>query len=66
MANTAGLLLALMFPIDGDREGGPPYSVSPELYDSLLSAHFERVYFEKPTPSEGRDGREMMSVWKRK
>lgn len=55
-----------MFPIDGDREGGPPYSVSPELYDSLLSANFERVYFEQPTPSEGRDGREMMSVWKRR
>ncbi|KAK9895689.1 S-adenosyl-L-methionine-dependent methyltransferase, partial [Cystobasidium minutum MCA 4210] len=61
-----GLLLALMFPIDGDREGGPPYSVSPELYTSLLGDSFDRVYFEKPASSEGRDGREMMSVWKRK
>lgn len=58
--------MALMFPIDGDREGGPPYSLSPDLYDSLLGANFERVYFEKPALTEGRDRREMMSVWKRK
>jgi hypothetical protein len=61
-----GLLLTLMFPIDGDREGGPPYSVSPELYDSLLGDNFERVYFGKPAPSDVKDGREMMGVFKRK
>ena len=37
----AGLLLALVFPIDGDRQGGPPYSLSPELYEPLLSDNFE-------------------------
>jgi hypothetical protein len=61
-----GLLITLVFPIDGDREGGPPYSLSPEIYVPLLSDKFERVYLEKPTPVEGRDGREMIAVWKRK
>jgi len=27
--------------IDGDREGGPPYSVSEEAYDQVLSSNFE-------------------------
>lgn len=62
-----GLLIALVFPIDGDRQGGPPFSLSPDTYVPLLSDNFERIYLEKPgKPSEGREGKEMMSVWKRK
>jgi hypothetical protein len=38
-----GLLIALVFPIDGDRQGGPPYSLSPETYVPLLSDAFEYV-----------------------
>ena len=30
-----------MFPMDGERSGGPPYSVSPDLYAELLGANFE-------------------------
>lgn len=36
-----GLLVTLIFPIDGDRPNGPPYSVNLGIYDALLSASFE-------------------------
>lgn len=41
MHTIAGILIALVFPIEGDRTNGPPYSVSPELYEPLLSDNFE-------------------------
>lgn len=36
-----GVLVALQFPLDGDRAGGPPYSLSPEIYNDLLLDKFE-------------------------
>jgi hypothetical protein len=27
----------MMFPVDPEKEGGPPYAVSPELYTELLT-----------------------------
>ncbi|SAM73218.1 uncharacterized protein UBRO_00006 [Ustilago bromivora] len=33
-----GILIALVFPIHGDRPGGPPFSISPELVRELFSA----------------------------
>ncbi|KDE08770.1 hypothetical protein, variant [Microbotryum lychnidis-dioicae p1A1 Lamole] len=62
-----GVLITLMFPIDGDRSWGPPFSVSEEMYDQYLSKHFEKVYSENPAASmEERKGREKMAVWKRR
>ncbi|GAA5846392.1 hypothetical protein JCM5353_000477 [Sporobolomyces roseus] len=62
-----GVLITLQYPIDGDREGGPPYSVSEGAYDEALSSNFEKVYCETPTKqSEGHEGREKMVVWRRK
>ncbi|GAA6019473.1 hypothetical protein JCM10207_001400 [Rhodosporidiobolus poonsookiae] len=62
-----GLLVALAFPLDGDREGGPPYSVSEEAYDAVLSANFEKIYSRAPgKSSEGREGRDKMLVYRRK
>ncbi|CAD6582590.1 MAG: hypothetical protein CYPHOPRED_002074 [Cyphobasidiales sp. Tagirdzhanova-0007] len=63
-----GIIITLIWPIAGDRPGGPPYSLSPELYEPVLSESFDRVYLEKPTRlgSEGRPGAEMMAIWKRK
>ncbi|KAK4047039.1 Proteasome subunit alpha type-2 [Microbotryomycetes sp. JL221] len=62
-----GLLITLEFPIDGDRPGGPPFSVSEEAYEQVLSPNFDKVYSAKPGQSaEGHEGREMIVVWKRK
>ncbi|GAA5990626.1 hypothetical protein JCM5350_001332 [Sporobolomyces pararoseus] len=36
-----GVLITLEYPIDGDREGGPPFSVSEEAYEQVLSSNFE-------------------------
>ena len=36
-----GVLITLQWPLDGDRQGGPPYSVSPQIYDELLLNNFE-------------------------
>ncbi|BGP14537.1 hypothetical protein JCM10213_001885 [Rhodosporidiobolus nylandii] len=62
-----GLLIALAFPLDGDREGGPPYSVSEEAYDKVLLLAFEKVYSRVPgKSSEGRAGRDKMLVYRKK
>ncbi|BGP54449.1 hypothetical protein JCM8202_001527 [Rhodotorula sphaerocarpa] len=62
-----GVLICLAFPIDGDREGGPPFSVSEEAYDAALP-DFEKIYSRQPTKlAEGREaGRDRMLVYKRK
>lgn len=53
---------------DGDREGGPPYSVSEQAYDEVLLANFDKVYSRQPTKmAEGREpGRDRMLVYRRK
>ncbi|SCZ92319.1 BZ3501_MvSof-1269-A2-R1_Chr2-1g04342 [Microbotryum saponariae] len=62
-----GVLITLMFPIDGDRSWGPPFSVSEEMYDQYLSRSFEKIHSENPGASmEERKGREKMAVWKRR
>ncbi|KAJ1030574.1 hypothetical protein NDA16_001483 [Ustilago loliicola] len=33
-----GILIALVFPIQGDRPGGPPFSISPDLVRGLFGA----------------------------
>ncbi|GAA5884487.1 hypothetical protein JCM6882_005271 [Rhodosporidiobolus microsporus] len=62
-----GILIALAFPLDGDREGGPPYSVSEEAYDQILLPNFEKVYSKHPGKSSaGREGRDKMLVFRRR
>ncbi|GAA94124.1 uncharacterized protein L969DRAFT_86229 [Mixia osmundae IAM 14324] len=61
-----GHLIALVFPMDGDRAGGPPYSVDLDLFDELLP-DFEKIHQSAPShPAPGRERREMITVWKRK
>ncbi|POY72450.1 hypothetical protein BMF94_4276 [Rhodotorula taiwanensis] len=63
-----GVLICLAFPIDGNREGGPPFSVSEEAYDAALGGDFDKIYSKQPTKlAEGRAaGRDRMLVYKRK
>ncbi|KAK4047217.1 hypothetical protein OIV83_005519 [Microbotryomycetes sp. JL201] len=62
LVRPGGLLICLEFPI-----GGPPYSVSEEAYNQVLSGHFDKIYSAKPGKSaEGHEGREMIVVWRKK
>ena len=66
LVRPGGLLMTLIFPI-GDYEGGPPFAVSVELYQSLLSSGFTLIH--GPCVSEktvkSRQGRELVAVWQR-
>lgn len=62
-----GYLITLVYPIDGDRQGGPPYSVSPELISSHLVDHFELVWQGVPPGQpETRKGMEQVMLWRRR
>ncbi|RIA93104.1 S-adenosyl-L-methionine-dependent methyltransferase [Glomus cerebriforme] len=66
LISSGGILIALMFPI-GDHSYGPPYALSPKIYQELLGKYFVREYFdENPISFERRKGKEYMSVWRRK
>jgi methyl halide transferase len=60
-----GHLIALIFLV-ADHPHVPPYSVTPELYEELLSEKFEKVFIRDCPSFPTRDGREKMSMWKRK
>lgn len=66
-----GILATLMFPVDADPAGGPPYSVTPTLYKELLEAEgFMCIAMEPVDPASGlslpgREGREVLALWQR-
>ncbi|GJE84636.1 S-adenosyl-L-methionine-dependent methyltransferase [Phanerochaete sordida] len=61
-----GYLVALAFPIDPPREGGPPFFVRPEHYVDVIGDGWEKVIDKVPETSlEGRAGRERLLVWKK-
>ena len=60
-----GILIALIFPIDGERTDGPPFSMSPDLHQQLLSQNFKLEYLEKPKIEVENKDRKMMGVWRR-
>jgi len=68
LVRPGGILIGLVFPIDGDRQGGPPFSVGADEYHKLLTddGSFERIYWAKPERiARFHDNREMIGVWKR-
>lgn len=68
LVRPGGLFIGLVFPIDGDRPGGPPFSIRADEYHRLLTGDgsFERIYWAKPERiARFHEGREMIGVWKR-
>lgn len=60
-----GYLIALVYPIDGPREGGPPFSISVGLYDEALGQYWEKVIDKTPDESDlTHVGRERLVVWR--
>ncbi|KAJ8655314.1 hypothetical protein O0I10_009003 [Lichtheimia ornata] len=60
-----GVLVALMFPLE-EKEGGPPFGLSVDVYNELLGPNFDNIYLVDAKGHESRIGREKMSVWRRK
>jgi len=68
LVRPGGYFIGLVFPIDGDRPGGPPFTVGAEEYNKRLTddGSFERVYWAKPERvARFHENREMIGVWKR-
>jgi hypothetical protein len=60
-----GVLVCLMFPLNSDHTGGPPYAVTTQLYRDLLdplgfkSTRFHEVEASLP----GREGKEWIGLF---
>ncbi len=64
-----GLLVTLVFPMgDGfEYEEGPPYRLSPDVVRGVALPYFTCVDVFRPSQShEGREGREMVALWKKR
>jgi len=61
-----GYLITLAYPIDGNREGGPPFSVSVDLYADALGPLWDKI--SDKLPDEGslsHIGRERIVIWQK-
>lgn len=67
------ILITLVFPIHGDRPGGPPFSISPDLVRELLgaqknaddSAAWKELAELKPKGPETQPDVQRVMVWRR-
>ena len=67
LVKPGGHLLALQFPLEDRTDGlGPPFALSPAQYDAMYGQDFDRVPIEVTASMPQRQGREKMSVWRRK
>ncbi|EJT97597.1 S-adenosyl-L-methionine-dependent methyltransferase [Dacryopinax primogenitus] len=70
LVHPGGYLVAVAWPLDGEREGGPPYSVSVDAYEEALGVGRGLWTKVVDRPSElsadgVHKGRERVVVWKR-
>jgi len=66
LTKPGAFLVTLVFPLDGAREGGPPYSVNVGLYRDCLGPEWDVVVDRAPdNGSEAHRGRERIVVWKK-
>ncbi|KAJ3116134.1 hypothetical protein HDU96_010338 [Phlyctochytrium bullatum] len=72
LVRPGGYLIAYMYPLAPESDAGPPFTLSVEVYQHLLTPQFEEVYIRELLPEEavpkGRSFKadEKMSLWKRK
>jgi len=69
LVRSQGHIITLVWPIDGGRTGGPPYSIDIDMVGDALNQGdriFTKIYDATPTvSSEGHLGRERIAVWQR-
>ncbi|PVV04539.1 hypothetical protein BB560_000962 [Smittium megazygosporum] len=62
-----GFLVTFMFPLEPRTDDPPPFTLSEELYHTLLDPYFELVHINRnPKKSPSRDYKTHIAVWKRK
>jgi SAM-dependent methyltransferase len=61
-----GVLLMLLFPVDG-RPGGPPFSIDPDEWRALMAPRFDLLHDEIPDDSvKPRRGKERLMLWRKR
>ena len=69
LVKPGGCLIAYMYPINTHTDG-PPFAVSPDIYQELLGPYFEQVWIKECDPSYERrktsEHKELFSKWIRK
>ncbi|KLO12813.1 Thiopurine S-methyltransferase [Schizopora paradoxa] len=66
LIKTGGHLITLAYPIDGDRKGGPPFSVDIPSYAAVLGSGWEKILDKVPDEVTGNSvGRVRLVIWKK-
>lgn len=66
LIKSGGYLITLVYPMDGDRKGGPPFSVDIPSYDAVLGSGWEKVLDKVPEEVTGSSvGRMRLVIWKK-
>lgn len=69
LVKPGGLLVTLMFPVNTERTGGPPFAVSPAAYAAVLEPQGFACAAREAVPPErshpGREGKEHMALWRK-
>ena len=67
LVKPGGILICIVYPIDGDREGGPPFSVDKKAYETAIGVGWEKLIDKVPADEAENDlGRKRLVIWKRK
>lgn len=67
-----GVLVTLIFPVSSEMDAntGPPWPVTPEMYQEYFTAAGFQLEEISPVPPElshkGREGRELLGKWRRR
>ena len=64
LGQLGGHLIAVCCPIEGNRKGGPPFSVDVDAYGKALGAEWEKL-IDKIPESCTFPGRERLVVWQK-
>jgi methyl halide transferase len=65
LLKNTGYLITVVFPIDGPRQDGPPYSVHVGMYEELLGEKLEKIVDKVPEKSSpSHEGVERIVIWK--
>ena len=68
LVKPGGYLICIEFPLYKSLDlGGPPWGLTSEVYEELLSGGFEKVHHYKPKRTHSIGGQsDRVAVWRRK
>jgi len=66
LTKAGAYLITLVYPMDGPREGGPPYSLNVDMYVDALGSQWIKVLDKAPDESSlDHIGRERLVIWRK-